>query len=364
MHQPEDGRTIELRELILHPTHRCPLRCAHCFARSGPDAADELDEDAVLRCIDEAARLGTVERIGFSGGGDPFVRPRTLERAIGRAHRLGLRTTVVTSGFWASSLGNARRLLAPLAARGLDELTLSYDDAHARFVAEEKILAACRAGRELGLELKIAITREPNARITRETMVARLEEEGLGGEAVLVYETGVNSTGRALDESTPELRAERRRAELSYRGPCFSVLRQTSVTPDGSIIPCCGTAPPEALARLAIGRVPGDSVDQAVRSAADDPRLLWLATEGPVAILRQITADDPQPMDDGDFDGICQACAILHGDPRYLERMERALPSKLPSLLLQRQVLEILQAGPAGDQATASTAPAAAGGAP
>ncbi|HEX2252431.1 MAG TPA: hypothetical protein VHQ65_04090, partial [Thermoanaerobaculia bacterium] len=96
-------------------------------------------------------------------------------------------------------------------------------------------------------------------------------------------------------------------------------------------------------------------------TAADDPRLLWLAMEGPVAILRQITADLPEPLRDEDFDGICAACATLHGTPEYLERMERALPAKLPSLRFQEQVFGILDAAAATPAAAAGVASAEEG---
>lgn len=332
---------VRMRELILQPTHRCPLRCAHCFARSSPQTTDQLSDDDLLRCVEDAARLGTVKRVGISGGGDPMLRPHTLQRVVARARELGLHTTVVTSAFWAPNLAQARRMLAPLAEAGLQRITLSHDDAHAEFVSAEKVLAACRAAVDLGIEVFVSIAREPDARITRESVRQWLESEGVGDAGILVYETGINSIGRALDDATHEQQEARKAGELAYRGPCFSVLRQTSITPDGKILPCCGTAPSDALTRLAIGKV-GDALDAAVRTAAEDPRLLWLATEGPVAILRQITADMRQPLREEDFDGVCAACATLHGNPEYYERMLRALPAKLPSLRMVDELLTIV----------------------
>jgi hypothetical protein len=78
--------------------------------------------------------------------------------------------------------------------------------------------------------------------------------------------------------------------------------------------------------------------------------------EGPAAILRQITADLPEPLREEDFDGICAACATLHGTPEYLERMQQALPAKLPSLRFQEQVSEILYGASAPGAAAAGGA--------
>lgn len=63
--------TDSLRELWLHITNRCNLRCRHCLFASGPEEAQELDLCEVVLRVDEAAELGC--RVFSLTGGEPMV---------------------------------------------------------------------------------------------------------------------------------------------------------------------------------------------------------------------------------------------------------------------------------------------------
>lgn len=60
-----------LRELWIHLTNRCNLRCTHCLFASSPDAGPELPSETVQRMIDEAAGLGC--RLVYATGGEPMI---------------------------------------------------------------------------------------------------------------------------------------------------------------------------------------------------------------------------------------------------------------------------------------------------
>lgn len=73
-------------------SHRCPLRCAHCYF-FGESAAAELADDTFL---EQALRLREryAIRSAFWVGGEPLLRPDLLRRAI----RLFERNCIATSG--------------------------------------------------------------------------------------------------------------------------------------------------------------------------------------------------------------------------------------------------------------------------
>src|SRR5262245_53577612 len=52
-------------------TRRCPLQCAHCITRSGPDLSDPILSSATARAwasdLPELAALG-VQNLSFTGG--------------------------------------------------------------------------------------------------------------------------------------------------------------------------------------------------------------------------------------------------------------------------------------------------------
>jgi hypothetical protein len=132
----------------------------------------------------------------------------------------------------------------------------------------------------------------------------------------------------------------RRDQPLVHRGPCRSMLRHFSINPEGKILPCCGVIP------LREGLVAGDSVtdrfEDVVRSAFDNWVFKWIAFEGPVALLRQITRDTDRPLRDEDFDGVCHACDVLFTSPRHQEQLRSALPEKIRSLKIQEEIYTAL----------------------
>ena len=81
-------------DVILELTHRCNLRCRHCYI---PDfqAPDLLDTERVLRLLDELAELGTL-RLTLSGG-EVLLR-RDWAEVARRARRLGFEVRVFTNG--------------------------------------------------------------------------------------------------------------------------------------------------------------------------------------------------------------------------------------------------------------------------
>jgi hypothetical protein len=325
--------TIEPQYLAIHVTYRCPARCSHCCFSSDIFKTGNLPVEIIKRAIDEASNLPSLRLVGFTGG-DPFLHREILASSIAHAKERGLRTRVVTSAYWATSSEKAIDVLRPLAVAGLDEMTISFDDAHAPHVPEDYIINAYRATVLLKVQLGINVCREPGSRINRKYVTEML---GLDGNTeVRIVETWINSTGRAADEASLEQRDSRKGAVEARLSPCEHVLRGPTVTPSGKLLPCCGTIP--FRSGLQIGDVYQDRVDYAISRAYNNLVLKWIAFEGPAEILKQITASSPHPLTDEDFDGNCHACDVLFSSPEYQRLLQAALPDKEPSLRLQEVI--------------------------
>jgi hypothetical protein len=295
-----------------------------------------LELETVKTAIDEASRLPTVNSVGFTGG-DPFLLADIVAGGLAYAKDKGLTTRVVTSAYWATKLQRAIDKLRPLVEAGLDEICLSYDDSHVAFIKEDNIVNAYRAAEHFGIKTTIYMSTDVNDRIDGDYVRRRLDATELTNPRLLIIESKVTSTGRAEASSTPTLRQQRAERGGTYRGPCPSMLRQPSVTPTGKILPCCGTIP--FREGLCIGEVGIDSIDQAMIAAYHDDLYKWIAFEGPVSVLLQITADTDAPLRETDLDGICHACDVLFSSPKYLALARKYLRRKAPSLRVQEAVL-------------------------
>ncbi|MEX3640055.1 radical SAM/SPASM domain-containing protein [Paraburkholderia sp. BR14320] len=298
--------------LVINVTLRCPLNCAHCCYSSDMAKRGHLSLDDVKAAISQAAAAYIFDAVHFVGG-DPLLHPELVREAIEHAAGLGLRTGITTSAFWAKSRERAQDVVSTLKAVGLSEVTLSYDDAHAQFLKISHIANAVSAAIDTGVKARIAVVIEPDSKMTAESLRTALALD----DSVQIYETAINSTGRAADIEAD--RAElRKRWEYAYRGPCTSVLRNFQVNPEGNVYPCCGVLPHSES--MVVGHIREGGLNRAIWQADDDALLQWIGSEGPVEVLVQTTADDPVPLEREDFDGVCTACDRLYSSIHLLSQ--------------------------------------------
>ncbi|WP_321816657.1 MULTISPECIES: radical SAM protein [unclassified Paraburkholderia] len=318
--------------LVINVTLRCPLKCAHCCYSSDMSKIGHLSLDDIKAAISQAAATRVFDAVHFVGG-DPLLHPELVREAIEHAAGLGLHTGITTSAFWAKSRERALGVVAKLKGAGLSEITLSYDDAHAQFLEISHIANAVWAAIEAGLKARIAVVVEPDSQITPEWLCTALELD----DSVQVYETAINSTGRAADIDADRAQL-RKRWEYAYRGPCTSVLRNFQVDPEGNVYPCCGVLPHRET--MAVGHVRESGLNRAMQEAEGDALLQWIRSEGPVEVIVQTTADDPSPLQREDFDGVCTACDRLYSSIHLLSRARALAEQREKPVNPRRSVVE------------------------
>src|ERR671925_1474147 len=86
---------MNLGELKVELTQRCPLACVHCSTDSHRRKTSALPEETVFRLLHEASALG-VEKIAFSGG-EPLLAPY-LTQLIKETSALGIHSSLYTCG--------------------------------------------------------------------------------------------------------------------------------------------------------------------------------------------------------------------------------------------------------------------------
>ena len=231
--------TPNLFRLGLIVTYRCNAECRHCFFESSPRREETIPLELGIKAIDEAAKLGA-EWISLTGG-EPFLEPALVSAFIKHASESGLKTEIVSNGYWANSIQEATRILEPLKDLGLDALNLSIDDFHQEHTPISSIKNAYWAAQGLGIKLIIMTTTTKNNNVTAETLPELLGDKKiqvLGGKRVhdphaLLITTPVTPVGRGLDIAEHDY-------TLFSEVKCSEVLRDLGLGPDGSVYPCCG----------------------------------------------------------------------------------------------------------------------------
>lgn len=182
-----------LSGLHLLLTYKCNARCQHCFLNASPENSEVMAGEAAFKHIQEAHQIG-VNHI-FIEGGEPFLFPKLLPTIISKASELGFWVGLLTNGFWATSTSKARQTLQPLAAAGLNSLSISTDGFHQSYVPLNYALTAAKVASELGLEADLMVCQDlVSANSESQSLVVSASK----AEKVPVYTGKVVCRGRAV----------------------------------------------------------------------------------------------------------------------------------------------------------------------
>ncbi|MBE3070416.1 MAG: radical SAM protein [Planctomycetes bacterium] len=143
-------------------TYACNFECDHCFLYSRPGAGGTFTLDRIRQVLDEAVRLGTIERVFFEGGEPMLYYPLVLA-GIEEAARRGLAAGIVTNAYWATSAEDAALWLRPLAERGVRAISISDDRLHYGDADGAHVQRLAEAAARLGVEVKNLTTAPPGA---------------------------------------------------------------------------------------------------------------------------------------------------------------------------------------------------------
>jgi len=97
------GQTPGPWEIVVFPTNRCNLRCRMCWQRWAEkefgkvDYASEVDDERLLRLVDEGAEMG-VREWTMVGGGEPMVRSDLVMEMCRRIRQKGMNGAIQTNG--------------------------------------------------------------------------------------------------------------------------------------------------------------------------------------------------------------------------------------------------------------------------
>ncbi len=129
------------RELMVETTMKCNYDCIHCFRRLlVKEELGEMDSRTFNKLIEQSVDVG-VEKISFSGWGEPLVHPNIID-FIEEAKNNGIKILLNTNGSLLDHYGEE------LFKLGIDEIVVSMD------AAEETIYASIRRGGHLALVVK------------------------------------------------------------------------------------------------------------------------------------------------------------------------------------------------------------------
>ncbi|MCI0534724.1 MAG: radical SAM protein [Verrucomicrobiales bacterium] len=324
--------------LTLLPTYGCTAACHHCCFQSNPTIKHRIPQDRLLRYIDEAAQLGTIRLVCFSGG-EAFLLGDDLVECVERCAAHGFITRIVTNGYWATSGKAARRRLEPLIAAGLNEINFSTGDDHVQFVQLEHVLIGMDTAIFYGLTVALMIEETAVRRISRADVERQAAQfptlrRALENNEIQTIESPWMEF--APDGSKVEQAARRlvHRGNLQLRRPCTSIYSTVVVTPSENLGLCCGL-PREQIPDLNAGNLRTHRMADLIESTRYDFLKMWLLVDAPEKILAWAASKDPDIQWENKYAHICDACRAIYSDPRVMGVITKYYEEKYDEVLFR-----------------------------
>jgi hypothetical protein len=299
------------RILSLITTHRCTAACDHCCFGCSPKVTKAIPVPRLHALIDEAAAIPSFQMVGFTGG-ECFLLGKHLDALVARATGHGLRTRVVTNGYWAVTPLAARRRVETLRAAGLAEVHLSTGMFHERFVPVERVLDAARAAADAGLFTTVWVEECEGSTFDGGRVRAALDDlvrkrrAYVGAQPWIENADGIGTARLEHDPSRSRFLDENKTG-------CPSILDVLSVTPDQTLIACCGFTM-ESIPELHLGSVAERTLAEVLDDAPNELLKYWIHVEGPERILEFVQRFEPEYRLPVESPSMCQTCLHLHRD--------------------------------------------------
>ena len=184
-----------LSEIHFLLTYRCNFECDHCFLYSSPSTPGTFTIQQVDDVLEQALKIGTIEKVYFEGGEPTQYYPLLLE-SVRRAHQKGFQVGIVTNAYLALSEEDANLWIQPLAEAGLTELSVSNDSFHYGEDQENPAVIAHAVGLKLNLNAYPICIDPPE-------ILKGTDQEGEKGRSLIGG--GAKFRGRAADLLTDGL---------------------------------------------------------------------------------------------------------------------------------------------------------------
>ena len=284
-------------------SYQCTYECDHCFVYSSPTAEGTITARQLRAALDEARKIGTINRIYFEGGEPTLFYPLLLE-GVRMARAAGFEVGIVTNGYFAMAEEDAALWLKPLKELGIVDLSISDDTFHsdAETSPAKRALAAAR---KLRLPAGSICIEPPS--------VAATSAHAKGAPVV---GGGVMFRGRAVENLAPGLPTRNWEEFTECPHEDFADPGRVHFDPYGNVHLCQG---------LSMGNAWATPLSTIVKNydVAAHPIAGPLQSGGPTLLVKEYNI----PHDDGYVDA-CHLCF----------RARQALLGQFPQYLAPRQV--------------------------
>lgn len=104
----------------------------------------------IRKILKESEKIGSIQETYWEGG-EPFLFYPIMLEGIRLAREMGFKVGIVSNGYWATCIEDAKLWLRPLSELGISDLSVSDDDLHYGGIKDSPAKCALHAAEELGM---------------------------------------------------------------------------------------------------------------------------------------------------------------------------------------------------------------------
>ncbi|EJQ42918.1 YydG family peptide modification radical SAM enzyme [Bacillus cereus BAG6X1-2] len=142
--------------LTLHA--KCTAECDMCCFGCSPQSSEYIEENKLRKIITDSKNNDVIKKISFSGG-EVFMNYNLLLRLVKLAKECGKTVTCITNGYWAINEKVAFEKLKELTVNGLDQISISFDEFHHKFISTTCIANILNTCKKIGLPVSMGMVK-------------------------------------------------------------------------------------------------------------------------------------------------------------------------------------------------------------
>jgi pyruvate-formate lyase-activating enzyme len=296
-------------------TEQCPVGCRHCLSSSRTMQVPDMPAlETHLAWIEQVSHVDRCTSISITGG-EPFLHFQRLLQVVDGCRSHGLRATVFTSGYWATSDEIAAEKLNQLSHAGLTYITVSTDEYHQERVPLANVARVLNAAKGCGISRKVALTYLPRGRGAAQVKRDLLRELGQGTlNGVQIEVGGIVKVGRAHELVFPgRQQGGQSKLVCNALGPVIQL--------DGTVASCC-RAPLPYTSPLIMGDLNAEDFQSIYQRFLSHPVIPFIQTWGLLEMLERLIdeglATGLESYSDAREEEICELCQAILSEPAHV----------------------------------------------
>lgn len=304
-----DSPTITSAAIIT--TDKCTAACEECCFLCNPNNKNMLTFSQIKNFIDELKNtISSVQLIVFTGG-EATLLGKTLIDAISYASTRGLRTRIVTNGWWAKNEKSAKRMIDKLLIAGLSEINFSTGDNHQEWIDLDTIINGCVASTERNLLTVVSVEAFDNAKFTMSDFFENSRIKAIYDKLEDKQDFQILSSPWVSIHKSKDFTHKSVVVDSTIEG-CETILNYIGLDEQGKISACCGLTQKEIPAMNLSNLYPNLSIKEMIEEQTLDLLKIWIWVDGPKYIYDTIIEFDSDLVDNKTFIHTCEYCSEIY----------------------------------------------------